>query len=67
MNVTITHHEMRITLDVFTDADGVHFGVQAIECQGEFLPAHELADVLKDERREIERKAHAQLMKEIGQ
>lgn len=67
MNVTIDHHEMRITLDVFTDADGVHFGVQAIECQGEFLPAHELADALKAERREIERKAHAQLMKEIGQ
>ena len=67
MNVTIEHHEMRITLDVFTDADGAHFGVQAIECQGEFLPVHELADVLKAERREIERKAHDQLQKEIGE
>lgn len=67
MNVTIEHHEMRITLDVLTDDDGAHFGVKAIECQGEFLPAHELADVLKAERREIERKACEQMMKEIGE
>lgn len=67
MNITIDHHEIRLTLDVLTDDDGVHFGVQAIECRGEFLPAHELADVLKAERLAIERKAYEQLMKEKGE
>jgi hypothetical protein len=67
MNVTIEHHEMRITLDVLTDADGVHLGVQAIECQGEFLPVHELADVLKAERLAIELKAIEKILKEIGE
>lgn len=67
MNITIDHHEMRVTLDVLTDADGVHFGVNAIECRGEFLPVHELADALKAERLAIERKAHEQLMKESAE
>lgn len=66
MNVTIDHHEMRLTLDVLTDVDGVHFGIQAIECRGEFLPVAELADVLKADRLAIERKAYDQLMKESG-
>lgn len=67
MNVTIEHHEMRITLDVFTDADGAHFGVQAIGCQGVFLPVQELADVLKAERLEIERKAYDQMQREADE
>ena len=61
MTVTIEHCGMRLVLDVYREDDDCYFGIRGIECNGEYLPVREFAELLLSEGLEIERKAYAQL------
>lgn len=64
MSVTITHKELRITLDVMIEDRIAYFGVKSIECTGEYLHINDFADIMKTDLREIELKAYEQYMTE---
>lgn len=65
MTVTITTAGYRLVLDVYSDEDGYWFGIKSVTADGYFPAIEDLATWLAANKRDIERQAYEQLLRDI--